>query len=162
MLKKMKTSTTSLKKSLKVGDKPEIQLTKQVPKPGKFGAEIDDIFGGRNKKKPQLEIPEKNDTKVEIAKWNTKKKKKTSSTTTSLKKPDLEIPEKKDSKVEIAKLKRKRKRNELDDGFNNTSKRRSRKRTVEGFLVYTEDELCVNKSNAGSTRLCPFDCNCCF
>lgn len=37
-----------------------------------------------------------------------------------------------------------------------------RKRTKEGLVVYTEEELGFGKSDAGGTRLCPFDCDCCF
>ncbi|KDN53245.1 DUF1764-domain-containing protein [Tilletiaria anomala UBC 951] len=37
-----------------------------------------------------------------------------------------------------------------------------RKRTEEGFLVYTEEELGINRPDAGETDLCPFDCDCCF
>jgi membrane protein involved in colicin uptake len=39
-----------------------------------------------------------------------------------------------------------------------------RKRTEEGYKIYTEDELGLGASskNAGYTKDCPFDCNCCF
>ncbi|CCA74978.1 hypothetical protein PIIN_08958 [Serendipita indica DSM 11827] len=36
-----------------------------------------------------------------------------------------------------------------------------RKRTEEGFLIYTEEELGLNKEG-GDTPLCPFDCECCY
>lgn len=38
---------------------------------------------------------------------------------------------------------------------------KSRKRTEEGYAVYTEDELGLG-SKGGDTSLCPFDCDCCF
>ncbi|GBG66828.1 hypothetical protein CBR_g70706 [Chara braunii] len=38
----------------------------------------------------------------------------------------------------------------------------NRKRTEEGYRVYTEDELRVSRKQAGGTPLCPFDCDCCF
>lgn len=38
----------------------------------------------------------------------------------------------------------------------------SRKKTEDGFTVYTAEELGFNKKNAGGTKLCPFDCDCCF
>ncbi|CAB4296694.1 unnamed protein product [Prunus armeniaca] len=38
----------------------------------------------------------------------------------------------------------------------------SRKRTQDGFAIYTEEELGINKADAGSTPVCPFDCSCCF
>ncbi len=38
-----------------------------------------------------------------------------------------------------------------------------RKRTEEGYLIYSEDELGLGASkNAGYTKDCPFDCKCCF
>jgi hypothetical protein len=39
---------------------------------------------------------------------------------------------------------------------------KGRKKTEEGFNIYTEEELGLNKPNAGMTDLCPFDCDCCF
>ena len=38
---------------------------------------------------------------------------------------------------------------------------KSRKRTEEGYRIYTEEELGLNKKG-GDTDLCPFDCDCCF
>lgn len=37
----------------------------------------------------------------------------------------------------------------------------SRKRTEEGYRIYTEEELGLNSTGGGDTPLCPFDCNCC-
>ena len=39
-----------------------------------------------------------------------------------------------------------------------------RKRTEEGYLIYSEDELGLGTSskNVGYTKDCPFDCKCCF
>jgi hypothetical protein len=36
-----------------------------------------------------------------------------------------------------------------------------RKRTEEGWRIYTEEELKLNKKG-GDTDLCPFDCDCCY
>lgn len=36
-----------------------------------------------------------------------------------------------------------------------------RKQTEEGWKVYTEEELMMNKKG-GNTDLCPFDCECCY
>lgn len=38
----------------------------------------------------------------------------------------------------------------------------SRKKTEDGFTVYTAEELGFNKKGAGGSKLCPFDCDCCF
>ncbi|KAM3337758.1 putative protein C6G9.01c [Capsicum galapagoense] len=40
--------------------------------------------------------------------------------------------------------------------------RRQRKKTADGFSLYTEEELGIGRSDAGGTPLCPFDCDCCF
>lgn len=37
-----------------------------------------------------------------------------------------------------------------------------RKKTGDGLVIYTKDELGIDKGDAGGTRLCPFDCDCCF
>ncbi|KAL6208001.1 hypothetical protein ACLB2K_018953 [Fragaria x ananassa] len=34
-----------------------------------------------------------------------------------------------------------------------------KKRTNDGLAIYTEEELSINKADAGSTSLCPFDYN---
>ena len=36
-----------------------------------------------------------------------------------------------------------------------------RKRTEEGFRILTEEELGLDRPDAGETDLCPFDCDCC-
>jgi len=38
----------------------------------------------------------------------------------------------------------------------------ARKRTVDGLVIYSEDELGLSKKGGGDTDLCPFDCDCCF
>jgi hypothetical protein len=37
----------------------------------------------------------------------------------------------------------------------------ARQQTAEGFRIFSEDELGLNKKG-GLTDLCPFDCDCCF
>uniref|UniRef100_A0A1J3HEA9 Uncharacterized protein C6G9.01c n=1 Tax=Noccaea caerulescens TaxID=107243 RepID=A0A1J3HEA9_NOCCA len=120
-----KKSISSLKKpsSKAKRHKPAKEETKPVPKRRKFGAEIDDIFGVRKKKR------------------------------------GVENPEKKETRMKRTKIARKRK--ELD-GFNNNSQNRPRKRTEDGLPLFTEDELGINKANAGGTRRCPFKCLCCL
>ena len=36
-----------------------------------------------------------------------------------------------------------------------------RKQTEEGWNIYSEEELMMNKKG-GNTDLCPFDCECCY
>lgn len=47
-----------------------------------------------------------------------------------------------------------------DDIFGQETKT-NRKKTEEGYAIYTEDELNMGKQG-GNTDLCPFDCDCCF
>ena len=50
---------------------------------------------------------------------------------------------------------------ERDDvDLNSLLPRYKRKKTNEGFAIYSEKELRINQG--GGTDLCPFDCNCCF
>ncbi|KAJ0247289.1 hypothetical protein HA466_0167210 [Hirschfeldia incana] len=161
-MSKKKSSTSSMRKLSQAGDKPSLQQKK----PGKkLGKEIDDIFGGGKNKKPssQAEVkpatvkqtkPGKIGKEIDDIFGGRKKKKEV----------EVETSEKKESPVKKADMvaKRKRKRSEVD-GFNNSSSKKGpRKRTEDGLLVFTEDELGINKANAGNTPLCPFDCQCCF
>jgi|LauGreSBDMM110SN_4_FD.fasta_scaffold81688_1 hypothetical protein len=49
-----------------------------------------------------------------------------------------------------------------DDLFGGEAKKGARKRTEEGYAIYTEDELNLANNKGGDTDLCPFDCDCCF
>ncbi|WOG84074.1 hypothetical protein DCAR_0103254 [Daucus carota subsp. sativus] len=112
---------------------PTIQKTvgkRKAVDPKVFGAEIDEIFSSKKRKKPETE-----DKVVENkAATSTKKKKKPRATN----KPTNDI------------------KGPLDTPAG------QRKRTKDGLVVYTEEELGFGKSDAGGTRLCPFDCDCCF
>ncbi|KAJ0029834.1 hypothetical protein Pint_12925 [Pistacia integerrima] len=63
------------------------------------------------------------------------------------------------------KLVKKKKENKskgvAEGGFADAPSRPKRK-TEDGFTIYTEEELRINNSDAGNTPLCPFDCSCCF
>ncbi|MBA0747662.1 hypothetical protein Gogos_004559 [Gossypium gossypioides] len=107
--------------------------------------------------------------------------KKGSSTTPSRKaenKKEESVPEQKNSASKMAgsekpngdeiskpksskKKSKKSKETNREGGFNESSSR-PRKRTADGFAIYTEEELGISKSDGGSTPLCPFDCDCCF
>ncbi|KAL9230376.1 hypothetical protein vseg_005738 [Gypsophila vaccaria] len=39
---------------------------------------------------------------------------------------------------------------------------RPRRRTNDGLVIYSAEELGINKKDAGETADCPFDCSCCF
>ncbi|XP_010536202.1 PREDICTED: uncharacterized protein LOC104811249 [Tarenaya hassleriana] len=131
----MPKKNSSSKKPLQSEEIPTMGHAKPVPKPGKLGKEIDEIFGGKKRRKPELEKSEKK-------------------TNRDAKQPNEENPVQKTKKT-------KRRKGEKIDGFGAPSKRQ-RKRTEDGLMVYTEDELGINKSNSGGTPLCPFDCDCCF
>ncbi|CAN7032341.1 unnamed protein product [Brassica rapa subsp. trilocularis] len=149
--KKSNSSSSSMKKLSQAGDKPSLQQKK----------EIDDIFGGAKNKKQLPQAGVKPAT-VEAKKtgkigkeiddiFGGRKKKK---------KVEVEMNEKEEAPVKKARV-AKRKRSEVE-GFNSNQKTGPRKRTEDGLLVFTEDELGINKANAGNTPLCPFDCQCCF
>ncbi|XWS23887.1 hypothetical protein CRYUN_Cryun28dG0054100 [Craigia yunnanensis] len=59
------------------------------------------------------------------------------------------------------KKKNKKSKETKEEGFNESSSC-PRKRTANGFTICIEEELDINKSNAGSTSFYPFDCDCCF
>lgn len=104
----------------------------EKPLPKKALSEIDEIFSGKKRKKAD-----------EVA----------------------QNPSGEDKLAE--KIKKKKQRNKNDqgregfDGFAE-SVSKSRKKTEDGLSVFTEEELGLNKSDAGGTALCPFDCSCCF
>lgn len=98
-----------------------------------FGSEIDEIFSSKKRKQPETRGKEVAENKVATSKTRKKKKK-----TIDTNKPTKEI------------------KGPLDMPAG------QRKRTKDGLVVYTEEELGFGKSDAGGTRLCPFDCDCCF
>lgn len=63
--------------------------------------------------------------------------------------------------VKRAKVKKKDKTNEERKNFRDPPSL-PRKRTAEGLVIYSAEELGVGKADAGGTTLCPFDCDCCF
>lgn len=60
------------------------------------------------------------------------------------------------------KLKNKKKTKKLDGKEWVEPPPRPRRKTNDGFTVYSAEELGFNKKDAGGTSLCPFDCDCCF
>lgn len=112
----------------------------------KPGSEIDEIFAGKKqKKKPNSVIDDI---------FAGKKRKR----------PSKEKAEKPNYNNEISrpkKMKKKKDKGFNDGGFDDSSSRPKRK-TNDGFTIYTEEELGLNKVDAGGTALCPFDCSCCF
>ncbi|CAA2979195.1 Hypothetical predicted protein [Olea europaea subsp. europaea] len=129
------TKTSSAKKA-KPAHQDHVEQEKSTSKPKKMGSEIDDIFAGKKRKKPEKERAE-------------------------AKKPAKESAAKAEQHKEM-KIKKKRE-NRIPEGnlFAETPPR-PWKKTGDGLTVYTEEELGIGKPDAGGTRLCPFDCNCCF
>ena len=60
------------------------------------------------------------------------------------------------------KKKKKKTKSQETTGLSQMSPKKPRRKTEDGFSVYTEEDLGWNKKNAGGTNLCPFDCDCCF
>lgn len=59
-------------------------------------------------------------------------------------------------------VKKKKKTKKLDGEEWRDPPTRPRRKTNDGFTVYSAEELGFNKKDAGGTSLCPFDCDCCF
>lgn len=136
----------SKKKSTQMAECPVGEDDKKKPSiaPKKVRDEIDEIFAGKKRKKP-----DNNEKKVQKV---------------------VEIVEasKLDDKADKTNNKKKRKDIKKSSGDeengNHISDKpsRQRKRTGDGLTIYTEDELGIGKADAGGTSLCPFDCDCCF
>uniref|UniRef100_A0A5B7BVB8 DUF1764 domain-containing protein n=1 Tax=Davidia involucrata TaxID=16924 RepID=A0A5B7BVB8_DAVIN len=109
---------------------PVVQQGKPSSTPKKLGHEIDEIFSGKKRKKPELEKAEKPTKDVAV-------------------------------KLNKAKKRNNKGKGSKDSGFVEPLSR-PRKKTGDGLAIYTEEELGVSKADAGGTRLCPFDCSCCF
>ncbi|WVZ26137.1 hypothetical protein V8G54_004681 [Vigna mungo] len=104
--------------------------------PKKACNEIDEIFAGKKRKKSEM----KNTGKSDGVNKSTDKTK-----------------EKKKKKKNV-----KRKTDGSDHGEFADRPSAPKRKTEDGFTIYTEDELGINKADAGNTPLCPFDCSCCF
>ncbi|XP_019192529.1 PREDICTED: uncharacterized protein C6G9.01c-like [Ipomoea nil] len=105
---------------------PPVISSSATPKKLKCGSEIDEIFAGKKRKKPEKVEDVVGEPKKEAMKNNKRK----------------------DSKVG--------KENGSTGGL------RCRKRTGDGLVIYSEEELGIGRADAGGTPLCPFDCDCCF
>ncbi|KAJ4833276.1 hypothetical protein Tsubulata_013206 [Turnera subulata] len=119
-------------KKRKKTEKPVVEQAKSPRTLKENGNEIDEIFAGKKRKKPEQQKL-RGDGDVK----------------------------KEEGKQKSTKVNRK-KRVEDKEGRFTDPPARSRKKTGDGLNVYTEEELGFNKADAGGTRLCPFDCDCCF
>ncbi|XP_024996552.1 uncharacterized protein C6G9.01c isoform X2 [Cynara cardunculus var. scolymus] len=68
----------------------------------------------------------------------------------------------KDSKKENSHKKRSRSGGSNVDVFENEQAARPKRKTADGLVIYSEEDLGIGRADAGGTRLCPFDCDCCF
>ena len=118
--------------------------------------EIDAIFS-RCKKPPVPDMP----SSAEVTLSNQKKRKEQS----------IEEDEEREGEGEgegnqivkrPEKKKKKKTKSQETTGLSQMSPKKPRRKTEDGFSVYTEEDLGWNKKNAGGTNLCPFDCDCCF
>ncbi|VFQ97713.1 unnamed protein product [Cuscuta campestris] len=123
--KSKKSKSTAEEKPAVEKERTQI-LPSSASKKLKSGSEIDEIFAGKKRKKPEKASDEGDAHSM----------------------PKKTPVKEKDNKV--------RKENGSASGS------KPRKKTGDGFTVYTEEELGINKADAGGTRLCPFDCDCCF
>nr|XP_043627730.1 uncharacterized protein C6G9.01c [Erigeron canadensis] len=127
--------------------KPSIVKEKQSSTPGTFGKEIEDIFSKKRKKPEQQKI---NKMAEGVAGKPSK----------------LDKEPSKDSIDDSSSVKRKKKMKKSGgsnvDMFENEQPAKPRRKTADGLTIYREEELGFGKPDAGGTRLCPFDCDCCF
>ncbi|XP_011097115.1 uncharacterized protein C6G9.01c [Sesamum indicum] len=131
------TKTSSSKKKPKASLEGPV-LEKEKPlKPKKMGSEIDEIFAGKKRKRPEREKNLTTEKPAKVSAANAKSHDK------------MRIV--KNGKGKVSK----------ENQFTDTPSR-SRKKTADGLAIYTEDELGIGNPEAGGTSLCPFDCNCCF
>ncbi|KAL2548494.1 hypothetical protein Fot_10024 [Forsythia ovata] len=130
------TKTSSAKKAKSAPKDPVIEQEKFNSIPKKTGSEIDEIFAGKKRKKPEKE-------KVET------------------KKPVKDSAAKAEPHNEM-KIKKKSKNRIPEENLFAEPHSRHRKKTGDGLAIYTEEELGIGKPDAGGTRLCPFNCSCCF
>ncbi|GMI97951.1 hypothetical protein like AT5G11760 [Hibiscus trionum] len=131
MAKKKSSSTAPSNNTENKQEELVPEQKKQSPAPKKAGNEIEEIFSGIKRKKPDSKGTE-NPNGDESLKPKSSKKKKS-----------------------------KQSKENRDEGLSESSSR-PRKKTADGFTIYTEEELGISKSDAGNTPLCPFDCDCCF
>merc|ERR550514_1101511 len=109
--------------------------------------EINDIFG---QLKSKINKKPKNDQKSkDVDKSNSNKDKK------QIDKQDLK-------KKLLNKLKEKKlQKKSINSKTENKTMPTSKRKTSDGYKVYTEEELGLN-IKCKNTALCPFDCDCCF
>ncbi|KAK1417913.1 hypothetical protein QVD17_27049 [Tagetes erecta] len=125
---------TSSKPSKLVSQKPTLAKEKPSSTPLKYGQEIDDIFS-KKRKQPELQKPKKLNKKTSKGS--------------------------KDDESVTRKKKMSKSGGSNVDMFENEQPARPRRKTADGLTIYTEEELGFGKADAGGTRLCPFDCECC-
>ena len=63
--------------------------------------------------------------------------------------------------AEIKSAKKKKAQAEAQRRAEAANKPKQRRFTEDGLPIYTEEELQMNNPKAGTTPLCPFDCDCC-
>lgn len=143
-------------------EKPTKEEHKKQPPPTskKPVDEISDIFSSteEKQKKPPPSTSKKPVDEIDTIFSSTKKRKKPEQ---QRKKVEGEEGNRNDNQTKKVFTKVKNVRGSKDDLFGATPSR-SRKKTSDGLAIYTEEELGINRTDAGSTSLCPFDCDCCF
>ncbi|KAF5743204.1 hypothetical protein HS088_TW09G01269 [Tripterygium wilfordii] len=118
------------KSAAQIQENPAVEQRKASSTPKKPGNEIDEIFSGKRKKKPEQKKTEKANG-------------------------DLSV------KAKVMKKKNKKSKEAKEASISDPPSQ-SRRRTEDGLSIYSEEELGLGKADAGSTPLCPFDCECCF
>lgn len=114
------------------GKKSKKSLQEKAGDAKKFGKEIDDIFSSKKRKKPEFEKKAGDNVATKSNKAQKKNSRGRDKVPKDINRSVVKVP---------------------------TS---ARKKTGDGLVIYSEEELGIGKADAGGTRLCPFDCDCCF
>lgn len=133
---KMIKECSSKKKIKSACSDPVVEKEKPSLKPKGMGSEIDEIFARTKRKRSEKDTM-------------TYKEKPAKASASSAKSHD---------KLKI----RQNKTKDLHENPFADSIFLPRKKTSDGLTIYTEEELSFGKPDAGGTRLCPFDRDCCF
>ncbi|KAK3213070.1 hypothetical protein Dsin_017776 [Dipteronia sinensis] len=122
-----------IKDTCKNSRTPLVGDEKPSLKPKKSSNEIDEIFAGKKRKKPEGKKTHKSNKDDSV-----------------------------ESKLKEEKKEKKKSKRATNGDFADPPADQPRKRSEDGLAVDTEEELGISKADTGNTPLCPFDCPCCF
>lgn len=160
--KKMGSETDEISAKKK---RKSLEKEKASPQPKKMGSETDEISAEKKRKRLEKEKPspqpKKKGSEIDEIFAASKRKKLENEKKGEGGKPTKAVASKA-KPLEKQKGKSSKNRNSFREHSSSAGTSQTRKKTVDGLTVYTEEELGLGKPDSGGTGLCPFDCNCCF